>query len=385
MYTQFGILGYCSNIHPGEIWEEHFQELQNNVPKIKALVSPKQSFGLGLRIANLASIELFENPLKLQELKNWLQKEDVFVYTLNGFPFGGFHKEIVKDQVHTPDWTTFERLEYSKRLAQILVQILPETLQTAGLSTSPLSYKFWWNADSIQSAFEKSNKHILDLVDFLVDLKSKTGKSIHLDIEPEPDGLLGNHKEFVEWFENLVVENPEKELQIREHIQICFDVCHYAVSFDSIEDSLKELKEKGIGIGKIQISSALRVDLGEQKDEKLVALKAYEEPIYLHQVRAKNSSDKIIEFGDLSEALIPLKEDFKEARIHFHIPIFLDNFGLIDSTQEEIRKSIQVQKLHAYTEQLEIETYTWGVLPKELQKPMEESIAREIDWVLKQL
>lgn len=386
MITKAGILGYCSNIHPGEEWEEHFSEIQKCVPLVKACVCPNDSFGLGLRIANKASLDLINHPEKIQALKNWLQKEDIFVYTLNGFPYGGFHHSRVKDEVHRPDWTTDDRLAYTKRLAEILVQILPDSLSTAGISTSPLSYKFWWSTAEMPEAFRSSTANMVALALFLNDLKLKTGKSIHIDIEPEPDGLLGNHQEFVNWYENeLINQHAEIESILREHVQICFDVCHYGVSFDAIEASLLELTSKRIGIGKIQISSALKVDLSSSFAEKVETLKKYREPIYLHQVRALNQANNIVAFDDLDIAFEQLNSSFQEARVHFHVPIFLENYENIGSTQAEIVKSLAYQKLHRVTQQLEIETYTWGVLPKDFQKPIEESIAREMEWVLKQI
>ena len=383
MITPFGILGYCSNIHPGEKWEEHFAELQNLVPKVKAMVCPNQPFGIGLRIANQASIDLMESPSLIQELQHWLTKEQLFVYTINGFPYGGFHQTKVKDQVHAPDWTTRERVDYTKRLAQILIQLLPKEIETAGISTSPLSYKFWWNESNLETAFQQSTAHIQEIAHYFAEIKKETGKSIHLDIEPEPDGLLGNHQEFVDWYQHQLLENSSEGL-VKEHIQICFDVCHYGVSFDEIETSLNQLKSLGIQVGKIQISSALKVKLGETAAKQLETLKLYKEPVYLHQVRAKKK-DKIEAFGDLDEALEQLDSSFSEARVHFHVPIFSSTYGNIESTQEEIVKSLNYQKLHGISKQLEIETYTWGVLPQEYQRPIEESIAREVNWVLKQL
>ena len=386
MITSNGILGYCSNIHPGEHWEDHFEELKTHIPKVKAAVCPDKPFGFGLRIANKASIDLIQSSDKIEQLKSWLKAENLFIYTLNGFPYGGFHHSKVKDDVHRPDWTTKDRLEYTKRLAQILVQLIPEDLETAGISTSPLSYKFWWKANEMPEAFRTSTKHIVELALFLNEIKQNTGKSIHVDIEPEPDGLLGNHRDFVNWFEeDLLKTNAAYESILREHVQICFDVCHYGVCFDSIEESLNELKAKGIRVGKIQISSALKVDLSENFESRIETLKKYKEPIYLHQVRAINEKNDIIEFDDLNIALEQLNSNYKEARVHFHVPIFLENYENIGSTQAEIIESLKYQKLHQITKQLEIETYTWGVLPSEFQKPIEESIAREVQWVLNQL
>jgi len=384
MKTDFGHLSYCSNIHPGEIWEEHFANLQSTVPKVKKTVCPDQAMGLGLRIANQASVDLSEDVSKLEALKQWLKQEDIYIFTLNGFPYGGFHNTIVKDQVHAPDWTTQERVNYTRRLIDILVQLLPEDQHEGGISTSPLSYKFWWEHQ--EAAIGQATMELLKLVPYLAQTEQKTGKWIHIDIEPEPDGLLGNHREFVDWYtETLIpfaITAGIPEDWVRRHIHICFDVCHYGVSFDKPADCLQELAEKNISIGKIQISSALRVDLHGNALARIEALKQYEEPTYLHQVKALKKDGSFEQFKDLGEALAQFKEGiYDEWRVHFHVPLFLDSYGLLNSTQAEIAETLAYHQQHNVTRMMEIETYTWGVLPTEYQEPIDTSIAREVTYI----
>ncbi|MHA8051397.1 metabolite traffic protein EboE [Aquirufa sp. ROCK-SH2] len=394
METKYGTLGYCSNIHPGEIWAEHFQHLKTNIPLVKAKVSPHHPMGLGLRIADLASKDL-QDQVQFNELKNWLEKEQLYIYTLNGFPFGGFHDTIVKDHVHTPDWTHESRKEYTLRLAHLLSNLLPERIKEAGISTSPLSYRFWWkNTDEINKAIEKSTLALIEVVEELDKIHQKTGKIIHIDIEPEPDGILENHQEFLDWYlKNLLplaqkyfaqkgLKEKNIEDLIKSHIQICFDICHFGVSFDQPKNCIEELNQHGIKVGKIQISSALKVDLRDNAEEKLAKLKQYQEPVYLHQVKAKLKKGGYVQFRDLDEAFDNYQEGiFEEWRIHFHVPLFLENYGLLGSTQKEIIDTLEIQKNTPFSQQMEIETYTWGVLPSEFQVPIHESIIREIDWV----
>jgi hypothetical protein len=379
MKTPYGHLSYCSNIHTGEIWSEHFEQLKQHVPAIKSQISPDQAMGLGLRFANQASIDLQE-PEQLKALQSWLATQDLYVFTLNGFPYGGFHNTIVKDHVHAPDWTTSDRKEYTIRLAHILAALLTE--KEGGISTSPLSYKYWWNSEEERvQAMQQSTKNLLEVVDVLAEIEQNTGKTIHIDIEPEPDGLLSNHSDFVAWYENILLPAGNANL-IRKHVQLCFDICHYGVSFDAPKRSIAELRVKNIPVGKIQISSALRVDLREKEAEKITELQKYQEPVYLHQVKALRKDGSFQEFKDLDEAFAAYQPNtFDEWRVHFHVPLFLETYGLLGSTQKEIRETLEIQKSSPVTKHLEIETYTWGVLPAAFQVPMAESISREIKTI----
>jgi len=392
MKTDQGHLSYCSNIHPGEIWALHFAELQKNVPLVKAQVCPNQAMGLGLRIANQASIDL-QDSSAFEALKSWLGKENLYVFTFNGFPYGGFHDTIVKDQVHAPDWTTQERYDYTLRLAHLLAKLMPENEHEGGISTSPISYKYWWNSpEKLHDATKKGTLALLELVVALADLEKSTGKWIHIDIEPEPDGILENHGEFVDWYENVYLPMgieflgktgmASSEDLLRRHVQLCFDICHYGVSFDKPATCIQELVDKHIPVGKIQISSALRVDLRENPLAQIETLKKYHEPVYLHQVKALGKDGTFIQYRDLDEAIADFNPDRDdEWRVHFHVPLFLENYGILGSTQQEIRETMAIQKSNPFTRHLEIETYTWGVLPTEFQVPMDHSISREIQYI----
>ncbi len=398
MKIPHGHLTYCSNIHPGEKWEEHFETLQKNLPFIRQMMAPDQPFALGLRLANDASMEL-SSPDKLHEFQAWLKEHNLYVFTMNGFPYGGFHNTRVKDNVHTPDWTTTERTEYTKRLFSILAQLLPEGMD-GGVSTSPLSYRFWWESEEdLSQAMESATHNIMEIADQLITIKRETGKLMHLDIEPEPDGVLENSVEFVNWYRDHLLPTGVPYLQhkysfsaqqakeaILDHIRLCFDVCHVAVAFEEPSDVLDRLDTVGIKVGKIQISSAVKVDLRNEAAEKIEALGSFNEPVYLHQVVAKSPDGTFAKFPDLPEALDAWQDGAAEEwRVHFHVPLFVDTYGKLDSTQEEIIKTLTIQKQAPFTHHLEVETYTWGVLPANMQKPIGESIVRELQWVLQAL
>jgi hypothetical protein len=393
MKTPYGHLSYCSNIHPGEEWSAHFSVLQRSIPEIKAAVCPNEKMGIGLRLANQASIDLSEK-YNFDTFKNWLEANDCYVFTMNGFPYGGFHNVVVKDQVHAPDWTTPERTDYTIRSFGLLAKLLPENFTEGGISTSPLSYRFWWKtAETLEEATKIATKNIISVVEALIDLQETTGKMLHLDIEPEPDGILENSHEYIDWYKNYLLPmgieqlaskgfSSEKAIEaIKTHIQLCYDVCHFAVGFEAPQAVIDKLDAEGLKVGKIQISSALKVDFSSDAEEKLKVIAQYNEPTYLHQVVAQRKDGSFQKFPDLTEAIEGFDESISSWRVHFHVPLFLENYGVLSSTQSDIVDTINVHKNKAFTSHLEIETYTWGVLPTEFQAPLNESIIREINWV----
>ena len=300
MQTAHGHLTYCSNIHPGETWGDHFEQLKEHIPAIKKQVSPGKPFGIGLRLSNTASIELIKEK-NLEIFQQWLHDNDCYVFTMNGFPFGGFHRTVVKDKVHAPDWTTAEREAYTIRLAQILSVLLPDGMD-GGISTSPLSYRFWHSTEQLPEVFEKSTLHLLAVLDQLIQIKQSTGKSIHIDIEPEPDGLLGEGKEFINWYTQYLLplgipyiaklfgcSDDIAAFHIKEHIQLCYDVCHFAICYEDHAAMIKQIRELGIKTGKIQISAALKAELPAELEKRAPVIEAFgrfNEPTYLHQVVA---------------------------------------------------------------------------------------------------
>lgn len=395
MNTPHGHLTYCSNIHPGEKWADHFRTLQENVPYIREQLAPGEPFGLGLRVANEASIELTK-PEVIAEFKEWLQQQNVYVFVINGFPYGGFHNTVVKDDVHTPDWTTTDRRDYTVRLFNILAEILPAGMH-GGVSTPPLSYRLWWKTETEkQEATAAATKHILELLDELIRIEKETGKLLHLDIEPEPDGILDSTGDFVNWYRDILLpegiqyliskyafDESEAKQTIFKHIQLCYDICHAAVGYEDPLQILDSLKEVGIQVGRIQVSSALKVNFSTEKEIKRKAIETFNEPVYLHQVVARVSGKNNKHYPDLTEALADWNPEHEEWRVHFHVPLFVNSYGVLDSTQGDIIKTLAIHRETPFSSFLEVETYTWGVLPEDMQKPIGESIVRELEWVKK--
>ncbi|HWK99728.1 MAG TPA: metabolite traffic protein EboE [Parapedobacter sp.] len=402
MITSYGHLTYCTNIHGGEKWEDHFKLLKTHFPKVKQEVSPHNPMGLGLRLSDVATKTLLDDG-KLSEFRDWLVSENGYVFTMNGFPFGDFHENVVKAHVHAPDWTTPERLRYTKRLCDILVQLLPEGLD-GGISTSPLAYRHWYNDTdgNWQAMRERATEQVANVALHLAQLHRKHGKVLHLDIEPEPDGVLETGDEFISWYAGELVPvgikvltttlgmtAGEAEETLKRHIRLCYDVCHFALGYEDHHRMIDILVEHGIQVGKFQISAALKASMPSDATARQAigeAFMAFDESTYLHQVIAQQRSGQLLRFKDLPDAQVALfDEQTTEWRSHFHIPIFLEDLGTLQSTQSDIIDVLAIHQNKRLTDHLEVETYTWGVLPQQLQVPIAESISRELNWVINQL
>ncbi|MDJ0898458.1 MAG: metabolite traffic protein EboE [Xenococcus sp. MO_188.B8] len=391
-------LTYCTNIHPGETWTEVANNLKKYLPQLKTRLAPNQPFGIGLRLADVATQELLKED-NLFQFQTWLQEEDLYVFTLNGFPYGGFHHQVVKDKVYAPDWSKSERLDYSLNLMTILATLLPENLD-GGISTLPLSYKPWWqNRDQKNKIFQQSSLNLGKVVAAMAQIYQNTGKLLHLDLEPEPDGILENTAEVIDFFQNWLLPVAGKWLQkelgisqavaeswIFEHIRVCYDTCHFAVEYEEPQYIIQGLGNAGIKIGKIQLSSAIAIDIPtELAQRKLISekLSPFAESTYLHQVIARNSDRTLQHYPDLATALPHLlTTGAQEWRTHFHVPIFIRDYQLLESTQEHIAKLLQLLPNNDLSHHLEIETYTWEVLPPEMKLDILTSIEREYQWVL---
>lgn len=399
MLTTQGHLTYCTNIHGGEEWDDHFPVLKTNFPQVKQAVSPHQPMGLGLRLSDRAS-QVLSGEERLLEFKDWLAAEEAYIFTMNGFPFGAFHNHVVKEQVHAPDWTTGARLEYTLRMFDTLTHLLPSGMD-GGISTSPLSYRHWYTEGtaSWSAMRRRATRQIVEVAEHLIRIQRESGKVLHLDIEPEPDGVLETGEEFITWYDNellpeaksvlcerLGITAAEAEEAVRMHIRLCYDVCHFALGYEDHAAIVDALAQRGMRIGKIQISAAIKATLPADPAERRSvgrAFMAFDEPVYLHQVIARRQDDQLTRYRDLPDAQLGLfDEAAAEWRSHFHVPIFLEDLGRLQSTQSDIRRVLELHEAERLTNHLEVETYTWGVLPEQLRLPIADSISRELDWVL---
>jgi hypothetical protein len=75
---------------------------------------------------------------------------------------------------------------------------------------------------------------------------------------------------------------------------------------------------------------------------------------------------------------------YSELRAHFHVPIFEGQYGILGATQREILEVVAYLKKHPISKHLEVETYTWDVLPGP-KEALAESVSRELNWLITQI
>jgi sugar phosphate isomerase/epimerase len=387
-------LTYCTNIHAADGWDAVFANVKRYATALKATFSPSERFGIGLRLSAREARELLERDMIA--FRSFLEDEGLYVAVINGFPYGHFHGAPVKASVYAPDWRDEARVQYTLDLIRILHALLPVMVE-GGVSTAPLSYKPWMS-DGGPSAWSTITNNIVRIAEALVRLRRHSGAFIHLDIEPEPDCLLENAAESVAFFEQhlfpvgapalaaaLGVSADEAGKLLRDHVRLCFDCCHFAVEYEDPAAALARIHESGIKIGRIQLSSALVVRFPD--DPAGVAtlterLERFADTTYLHQV-VERRGDELRHYADLDDALRSGRASSpSEWRIHFHVPLFASEYEGLESTQSYVARVLGLAAEGEFTRHLEIETYTWDVLPDGLKVALPDSIAREYRWVL---
>ena len=375
-------LAYCTNIHRGEGWNETFHGLNEYTLKVKEKVSQSDPFAIGLRLGYKAALELSETGSRnLDEFIKWLDYNNCYIFSINGFPYGQFHGSRVKEQVYSPDWTFDSRVEYTNLLFDILAEILPSGM-SGSVSTLPGSFKEFIQDDTQQGNviienLARCGKHINDLIE-------KTGKDLHLGLEPEPLGWFENTPETLSFFKRFRNIHGDEFDNV---IGVNYDTCHLAIEYENAKESLLLLKNNNIKISKIHLSSALKLKPNQQTVD---SLKEYQDDVYLHQVIAKLQNGELIRFKDLPDAI----ENFlkgncndDEWRVHFHIPLHASPDSLFDDTRDHIKDTLSVLSSDPeMCKHLEMETYTWEVLPNSMQSnSVVDQLSLEYDWTLNSL
>ena len=358
-------VGYCTNVHAGNSLEETLQNLERHAVAVARSLG-NDRLGIGLWLPESTAREVIENE-GARRLRDRLDSMGLHVFTLNGFPQGNFHAEVVKHAVYEPQWNTAERFEYTLHLAGILAELLPDDLHEGSISTLPLGWRAGFKG------LDESVNRLTETAKELARLEDRTGKLIHVDLEPEPGCVLDTADDVITLFDRL----PEGT---RRHLRVCHDVCHSAVMFEPQQEAIEAYRSAGISVGKIQVSACPEIDFDaldeDQRTEAVAQLRSFVEPKYLHQTTVRTGEGETSFHQDLPEAL-EAHGPTGRWRVHFHVPVFARSLGLIGTTQGEIGACFEA--FDGDLPMLEVETYAWGVLPEGLfREDLAGGIAEEI-------
>ena len=371
-------LGYCTNVHAGR----SLADVEVGLDEYTVPVAQRcgVSLAAGLWLSRPVVSELLADDSTLKRFAEGLRRRDLVCYTLNAFPYSDFHDERVKEKVYLPDWTTGERLDYTVDCARVLAGLLPDEVE-GSISTVPLGFKeFEHPADFLDSCCQQ----LITLAGSLDELREHTGKTVRLAIEPEPFCVLETTPEAITFFDRLRNRAADAgALNIVEtHIGLCYDICHQAVEFEDVAASIASLDTAGIRINKVHITCAIEIDRPSENVEALAALASYVEPRYLHQTIARSSSGEILRVVDLTEKLAtapdPAFRDAEMWRVHYHIPVDAENLGPLGTTRNDVRTALRAVAGLDYAPHLEVETYTWEVLPGGEKPDLVTGLAREL-------
>ncbi|MCC6610138.1 MAG: metabolite traffic protein EboE [Burkholderiales bacterium] len=387
-----GHLTYSTLVHPGDTWDEMWASLTRYVPAVKERFAPDRRFGVSLRLSAKSAERLAGSAEERARLKALLDEHDMYLFTVNAFPYGPFKGQRVKELVYEPDWRTDERAGYSMQVADVLAAVAPADVAPS-IQSPPLGFKPRVTGPDVVDAY---TRQVLKTVAHLVKLRERTGRTVTLALEPEPSCFLELSSEVVDYFERHLysdastaalakqagLSEPQAHDALRRHLGTVFDICHQAVEYESIAGALGRLKRAGIPVFKLQAAAAIRIP--EVTREVVDALRAYDDPVYLHQtVELKNG--RMSRFVDLQDAFAAFAQDPgpREWRIHFHVPVFLESLGpLFKTTRPAIEEALRVHKADPVSTQVEIETYTWDVLPDSLKTgDITDYVVRELEWV----
>jgi hypothetical protein len=386
-----GHLTYSTLVHPGDTWAEMWHSLTTFVPKVKARVSPNDRFGVSLRLSAASAQTLVQDKTEREKLKKFLDDNDMYLYTVNAFPYGAFKGRSVKELVYEPDWRSDERSQYTMNVAEILGDVAPEG-SAPSIQSAPLGFKPRVTGPDVVASY---TEHVLQVVARLVDIHARTGRAVGLALEPEPYCFLETTDEAVQYFRNHLYSGPaaervarlaripisEAHIALRRHVGVVFDICHQAVEYENISESLQKLVDAGIPVFKLQEAAA--VYMPQVTDRVVSELTRYADTIYLTQTMEKREG-RLHQYLNLEDAFAAWKSNPgpREWRTHIHVPVFLDDLGPFRTTRFAIEDALKFHRANPVSRQLEIETYTWDVLPDSLKTgDIVDYVCREIEWV----
>jgi sugar phosphate isomerase/epimerase len=381
-------LAYCMNLHAAESLDELVLGIERITSPLRDRIAPGREFGVGMYVPGALARELANDAAKLAHLKAALDRRELDPFTFNAFPFGGFQTDGLKEGVFEPRWDEEARLAFTLDVARVATALARGDPGERHVSIST-------HAGAHASYFRRSSDRSAKLALFargfrraaaeLAALEAASGRRIVLSIEPEPRSSANDTSELTALF--AAISNPQKgehadREAIQRHLGACLDTCHAAVEFEPERRALGQAAglrsaRLGAGLGKVQWTSALSLRDPAGNPAALRALIALDEPRFLHQVTG-HAPGLTLRAPDLGAFAAEWEEGEREwrrafeLRCHFHVPIDAERLGdgglaTTRAYADGVLALALAQPAEWGTGELhvEIETYTWDVLPRE--------------------
>lgn len=401
------VLGYCLNVLAGEDLPSLERALEQVCAAVRDRVAPDGVLGLGLYLPAALALPLAEDRAakRRKDLKKRMERLGLCAFTANAFPFGGFHRPGLKAGVFRPSWDESERAFFTAAVALIADELAPADASHVSVSTHSGLHRSEPNALDRVEACGRGLGLTLVALDAL---SARHSRPTVLSIEPEPRSLAGDTRELAAIWPALLrgaraelsergVADPEAVLAT--HLGLCLDTCHAAVEFEEPQDVCDRIDALKLPIGKVQVSSALRLPNPGADAEGRARLLAMDEPVYLHQVTGRPAAGagaagelllRAQDLGDPALSSDPKWLDCDEWRCHFHVPVDapdpLPDAGGLSTTAAQGAATLAAvladpdrwgtRDLH-----VEVETYTFDVLPPAWREGgLAASLARELEW-----
>lgn len=374
-------LGYCMNLHAAD----DVAGVRDGIERIAAPLARRlgggDAFGVGAYLPDPVA-----RAWDAADFHAFVADRGLDPYTYNAFPFGGFHAEGLKAEVFRPTWLESARERFTAAVARTAARRATPAPEHVSISTHTGAFAAWLRGDDDREAIARA---FARAAGELARVEEETGTRVVLSLEPEPRSLANDTAELARFYE-LAREPACDELAgrvgaaraeelWRRHVGTCLDACHAAVEFEDPAEAVANATACGHPLGKVQYSSALRLPnpAGDARGrERLFELA---EPTFLHQTTGRSPAGLVraLDLPELAERWRAGDAELAacdEWRCHFHVPIDRggalapDEAGGLATTREHSDRLVDhvlahpeawgVAELH-----LEIETYTWSVLP----------------------
>jgi sugar phosphate isomerase/epimerase len=373
-------LGYCMNLHAAETLDELLAGMQRITLPLRERLAPKSEFGVGMYLPAKLARELASNAAQLAKLKRFLDEHALDPFTYNAFPFGGFQSDGLKERVFEPTWWEPARREFTLDVANVAAKLAgPDARSHVSISTHTGAHSS--SVASMDQNWARRKECLRawsETCAALARLEHDGSCRVILGLEPEPRALVETYAELW-WLDRHISAyiDAREQATVRRHLGVCLDTCHAAIGFEPPWSVHAQADRSCAGVAKMQFTSALSVLDPERNERGRRSLFALDEPRFLHQVTGQGDA-VAARAGDIAE-LARAWSDPRSAwhrctewRCHFHVPIDIgavEAEGLTttrDYADRVLKSAVETHdqlwlrpELH-----VEIETYTWDVLPR---------------------